>query len=222
MTALVAIEHASANDTLSINRHALLPEGDSGFRIGEKWNIKNMIDMTLVSSSNDGARALASVGSFPGENMDASTEERFVNAMNEKARKLGLAQTYFLNESGLDESASISGGYGSARDIGTLLSYVLQSHPNLMEATAYNSVSIQSSDGVHTTQNTNKALDRIPGIVASKTGFTDLAGGNLAIALEAGPLRPIIVVVLGSTEEGRFDDVANLTNAAIVKIGQVK
>ena len=89
-----------------------------------------------------------------------------------------------------------------------------------MEATAYNSVSIQSSDGVHTTQNTNKALDRIPGIVASKTGFTDLAGGNLAIALEAGPLRPIIVVVLGSTEEGRFDDVANLTNAAIVKIGQ--
>lgn len=224
MTALVAAEGVSANSTLSINKRILLPEGDSGFRVGEKWSIKNMIDMTLVASSNDGARALASIGSFPDSDgdADANTQMRFVEMMNKKARELGLAQTYFLNESGLDENISASGAYGSARDIAALLSYVIHTHPDLMDATVYRSISVSSSDAVHTVYNTNKALDKIPGIIASKTGFTDLAGGNLAIAFEAGPLRSIIIVVLGSTEEGRFDDVAVLVNAAIAAVAKSK
>lgn len=220
MTAVVAVEMNTAAVGITINDDTISPEGDSGFRVGEKWDIKDMIDLTLVSSSNDGARALAGVATaFPNESGLVS-EERFIVAMNEKARVLGLTQTFFLNESGLDTSAGVSGAYGSARDIAFLLSYVLHEHPNLMEATMYKSISVLSSDGTHTAENTNKALDKIPGIIASKTGFTDLAGGNLAVAFEAGPLRPIIIVVLGSTEDGRFDDVATLAQSALSAIAR--
>ncbi|MBI3020309.1 MAG: hypothetical protein HYY60_03235, partial [Parcubacteria group bacterium] len=44
---------------------------------------------------------------------------------------------------------------------------------------------------------------------------TDLAGGNLAIIFEAGPMYPVVVVVLGSSVEGRFDDVEKLVWASL-------
>ena len=37
-----------------------------------------------------------------------------------------------------------------------------------------------------------------------------MAGGNLGVVVEKGPLHPIVVVVLGSTEYGRFDDVETI------------
>jgi D-alanyl-D-alanine carboxypeptidase len=48
--------------------------------------------------------------------------------------------------------------------------------------------------------------------VFGKTGFTDLAGGNLAIVFEVGPSRPVVAVILGSTQEGRFEDMRALVD----------
>ena len=58
----------------------------------------------------------------------------------------------------------------------------------------------------------------VPGLLASKTGYTDLANGNLVIAFNVGPMHPVIVAVLGSSQEGRFTDVEKLVNASIAKI----
>jgi len=66
--------------------------------------------------------------------------------------------------------------------------------------------------------NTNIFVDKIPNLIASKTGFTDLAGGNLVIAFNADINRPIIISVLGSTEEGRFTDVLQLIEATIKQL----
>ena len=54
--------------------------------------------------------------------------------------------------------------------------------------------------------------------IASKTGFTDLAGGNLVIAFDAGLSHPIIISVLGSTQEGRFRDVEKLVTASLMSL----
>ena len=69
------------------------------------------------------------------------------------------------------------------------------------------------SGNYHDAQNTNDALYLIPNLLASKTGYTDLAGGNLTIAYDAGFNRPIIVTVLGSTQQERFSDVVRLVEA---------
>ena len=49
--------------------------------------------------------------------------------------------------------------------------------------------------------------------MASKTGYTDAAGGNLAVLVNLNVNKPIVIVVLGSTVDGRFQDVNRLHNA---------
>jgi D-alanyl-D-alanine carboxypeptidase len=57
--------------------------------------------------------------------------------------------------------------------------------------------------------NTNQQVEKYPQLLFSKTGYTDLAGGNLCVVLTMNG-RTIVIVVLGSTKEGRFADVDTL------------
>ena len=88
--------------------------------------------------------------------------------------------------------------------------------PKLFENTQFARPAFTSETGVrHVVQNTNEIVERLPAVIASKTGFTDLANGNLAIVFEAGPVRPIAIVVLGSTQKDRFTDVERLVWATL-------
>src|SRR5204862_245705 len=100
------------------------------------WKLKDLLDFSLLVSSNDGARSVASVvGAMDLKTNDYDLGRKdFINKMNMRAQDLGLKQTYFVNESGLDEG-SVSGGYGSAKDVETLLQYILTNKPELVEAT---------------------------------------------------------------------------------------
>lgn len=178
-----------------------------GLRKGESWQMANLAALTLVSSSNEGAIALAEAA--------ATSTKALVSLMNEKAKNLQLKSLAFNNPTGLD-NGPFPGGQGSALDVAKLLTYVLKNKPELLAATNKTVIVEESTDGLeHTVVNTNKIINQIPGILASKTGFTDLAGGNLAVAANIGLRRPLVFVVLGSSKEGRFSDTKKLTNAAI-------
>ncbi len=215
MTALVASENMPLDSKVIVKNEFLREEGDSGLLVNEPWVLKNLIDFSLLVSSNDGARSIASVvGEYSIGSDDFSLGRKtFISKMNDKARELDLKQTYFINESGLDEGNS-SGGYGSAIDVAKLVQYILKSNPTLLEATKYQSAKIDSISKTHTAKNTNIDVDTIPGLLASKTGFTDMAGGNLVIAFDVSVGHPIIVVVLGSTIDGRFEDVQTLVKTS--------
>jgi len=220
MTALVAHERLSPPVTLTIAPSALSPEGDNGLQAGEEWRLRDLIGFTLVVSSNDGARALAAAAGLGGKTSEIASFsealETFVAAMNERAGELGLTQTYFLNESGLDASEAVSGGYGSAHDVAWLLDEALGEIPDELEMTRTEALAVRSLSGVvHDAENTNEATNRIPALIGGKTGYTDLAGGNLAIVFDAGLARPIAIVVLGSTQAGRFSDVERLVWATL-------
>jgi D-alanyl-D-alanine carboxypeptidase len=214
MLAVVVAETLRTDHVVTISPEALAREGDSGLIEGEGWLLQDLIDFTLIESSNDGAEALArEAGAYAGVSGKTGTAATLIR-MNEKAKELGLSQTYFLDPSGLDESVSLAGAYGSAIDIARLLMYVTQNHLIVVEGTARDNKILNSLGGnVHEVYNTNDALGEIPGLIAGKTGFTDLAGGNLAVAFDAGINRPVIVVILGSTKEGRFDDMKTLVRA---------
>jgi D-alanyl-D-alanine carboxypeptidase len=116
-----------------------------------------------------------------------------------------------LNGTGLDESTSVSGGYGSATDVAKLAGALLRTAPEIARASTETSMTIQSSTGaLHTLPNTNPNVVRVPNILLSKTGFTDLAGGNLVVVYDAGIGHPVAIVVMGSTRDGRFVDVETL------------
>ncbi|MES3004671.1 MAG: serine hydrolase [Patescibacteria group bacterium] len=214
MTAVVATESVPENSKITIRKEFLLPSGDSGLVEGEDWRLKDLLDFSLVVSSNDGTYSIASVvGAMSLNSTDYEIgREEFIKKMNDKAKELGLFQTYFINDSGLDEGL-LSGGYGSAIDVAKLMQYALKNHSNILEATKYSELTIDSLDASHSIENTNKEVASIPGVIASKTGFTDMAGGNLVVAFDAGIGQPFIVVVLGGTPEGRFEDISKLVAA---------
>lgn len=210
MTVLVASETLGEADVVTISPDALTPEGDSGLQVGEEWRFKDLMDFTLVTSSNDGAHAIA----LAAQKKTRGTHEGFIGRMNAKAATLAMSQTFFADDTGLDISPSSAGAFGSARDVGILLSYIAKTNPRIIEGTAVASDSFVSLSGIpHRGTNTSGVISALPGAIGSKTGFTDLAGGNLAVIFEPLPGHAVAAVVLGSTREGRDTDMLILSRA---------
>ena len=211
MTALVAYDVLSPDQQVAISEETLYPEGNSGLRAGDSWSLEDITAITLIASSNDGAEALASVASSARVNGQSDS----ARLMNEKGREIGLTETFFTNSTGLDVSGTQGGSYGSARDIARLFVYMIEERLPIVEFTRHERWSGRSKSGeLITVNNTNELVGSIPGFIAGKTGLTDLAGGNLVVAFDRGLNEPVVVVVLGSTQEGRFSDVVALARAA--------
>ncbi|MBU1178905.1 serine hydrolase [Patescibacteria group bacterium] len=202
MTAAEAKENLLPTTLVEISKEALLMEGDSGLAVGETWRLPDILKIMLISSSNDAAYAIASSLSA-GLKPDDS---EFVGLMNKKARELGLEQAYFLNATGLDISKEIAGAAGSCSDITKLIVYILKEYPELLEATTKEIMILNGKEF----KNTNKLLPNLPVLLGSKTGFSDLAGGNLIVVVDKGLGYPMILTVLGSSLDGRFSDVQTL------------
>lgn len=219
MTVVTANKNIPDSLSIKIIEEYLEPEGDSNLVIGDTWRAGDLRDFTLLTSSNDGAFALAAIaekGTEQNLNEDNLTnQEKFMKLMNETANQIGLLNSKFFNEHGLDREADRGGAYGSAKDMATLFEFVLKNHPEILEATRYKNLNFTSTGHTYSADNTNTFIDQIPGAIASKTGFTDLAGGNLVVAFDAGLNRPIIISVLGSTYDGRFEDTLKLVEASL-------
>ena len=220
MTALLAHELIDNNQKAVISTRALQQDGSNGLVPGENINFQELNKLALVSSSNDAAYALAAnTGALLG---DKDAAAQFVKGMNIKANELKLKTLNFENTTGLDLSPSEPGAVGSAHDVSFLLQYILNTYPEIMTPTTKASGRAYSSDGTyHDLENTNEVVYAIPNLLGSKTGYTDLAGGNLTIAFDAGMNRPIIVTVLGSTREERFSDVLRLVKAVQHNINDI-
>lgn len=213
MTAVTAKDLLPDNERVIITKEDLAPEGDSKLVVGDSWSAKDLRDFTLLTSSNDGALALAAVAEATETNPEAKA--KFIEEMNSTAAKIGLNNSKFFNEHGLDREADRGGAYGSAKDMASLFEYTLKNQPEILEATRYKNLVFESAEKKYIAENTNEIINDIPNVIASKTGFTDLAGGNLVVAFDAGLNRPIIISVLGSSEEGRFNDVQKLVAASL-------
>ncbi len=222
MSAVVARSVLPKDSEVTIRKEFLEEEGDSGLRDGEVFKLSDLLDLSLIVSSNDGARSIASVaGVFMLNTTDYSFgRSEFIKEMNLQAKKLGLNSLSFTNETGLDNEDGTTGGYGNAQDIAKLFAYALKEYPDLLEATSHTKDTVKSLQYVHNLENTNNSLGEIPNIIASKTGFTGIAGGNLAIVFDAGFGRPIAIVVLGSTTDGRFTDMVALASSTLQYLTQ--
>ena len=201
LTSLIALDLADdPRERVYISEEALIPEGENGLIAGDRWEISELAAFSLLASSNDAAEALA---------LFAQTESglEFTRLAQDFVGQLNLRQTYLLNPTGLDVSESLAGAYGSAEDVAAVLAYAFEKYPSVLSQTALAETVFRSLSGrEYEVRNINQEAAKWPLVLASKTGFTDLAGGNLALIFEAGPARPIISVVLGGSAENRFTD----------------
>ncbi|KKW41518.1 hypothetical protein A3I46_00110 [Candidatus Kaiserbacteria bacterium RIFCSPLOWO2_02_FULL_54_13] len=215
LTVYAALLTLSPDTPITIPESAISVEGPRTFRVGQTFSLADLSRLTLTASLNDGAVAIASATA---ERENLSQSDMLAGA----AAALGLSQTYAVNGSGLDMNSAVSGGYGSARDLARLAGALSELAPGVAEATTFSSAEAVSEGGTSfTVGNTDPMVASIPRLLLSKTGFTDLAGGNLVLVFDAGINHSIAVVVLGSSPKARFTDGATLVYAALAHFAGV-
>lgn len=225
MTALTARDYMSESTVVTLRDDDLSTEGDSGLRADEHWRLGDLLQMMLLVSSNDATTAVGRLVGSGGQDIESAiAQARFVQMMNSTADELGFESLEFSNTSGLDikeiENDSVlvrrAGGFGSARDVAGLAALLWKKYPEVFEITAHKDARMVSqSDIVHSLINTNEITGHIPGLMASKTGYTDLAGGNLVVIFDISIGHPVVAVVLGSTQKGRFDDMEQIARTVV-------
>lgn len=214
MTALLTYELMEEDIELRVPSSVAHKEQYNDLVSGEKLEADDLLQLALISSSNAAAHTLAeNVGALLG---DSDPIEQFVSGMNIRADELELNSMQFYNATGLDLSSTEPGAVGTARDVTYLVAYILEKYPDILSPTTEDTARIYNTEGAyHEVRNTNSKISAIPNLIGSKTGYTDLAGGNLTVAFDIGFDRPIIITVLGSTRTDRFNDVATLLNAVM-------
>lgn len=215
LTVYTATQTLSLDTPVTVPAEATRLDYPRAFNEGQTFSLSDLARLTLTASLNDGAAAIIEAAA---NREGHSASEALAGA----AAALDLAQTYALNGSGLDINTAVSGGYGSARDLAILAGALVNAAPRIAEATTRATVAATSQGGTRIeVKNTDPMVDTIPHILLSKTGFTDLAGGNLALVFDVGINHPVAVVLLGSSKTARFTDGTALVNATLAHFAGV-
>ncbi|MFA7302689.1 MAG: serine hydrolase [Candidatus Paceibacterota bacterium] len=209
-----AVSRLAPSTQITISDSATQAEAPHAFNVGQILSLDDLARLTLTASLNDGAVAIVEAVAGAGGTQ--------VAALAGAASELSLTQTYAVNGNGLDISETVSGGYGSARDMARLAGALVERAPGIALATTHRSTHAVSQGGTaFTVKNTNPMVETMPRLLLSKTGFTDLAGGNLALVFDVGINHPVAVVVLGSTKDARFTDASALIAATLAHFAGV-
>lgn len=200
--------------------------GGSGQLIapGQRYTVRDLFRMMSIYSGNDASVALA-------EHISTS-EEKFVEEMNRKAKEIGLSEgAYFVNATGLENEH-----YGnwapdtegrtliSAKDAAILAQNLIKDHPDLLEFTSTPQARrIEGDESTELMNNWNWMLEAwIPldnifskqyayeGLDGLKTGYTSDAGYCFTGTAVRDDMRLISVVMGTESEPKRFQETAKL------------
>lgn len=161
---------------------------------GEVFPLGELLQAMLVTSANDAAVAVA-------ERIRGSVDA-CVEAMNRRARALGMTQTEYQTVNGLPLSDGSTGDFSSARDL-ALLGRALLKYHRVLEWTSLDQVPFR--DGLVMLPNTNHLVGKVEGVNGLKTGFTSRARYNLVATARRGSLSLIAVVLGGRSSRVRFE-----------------
>ncbi|XAH26309.1 serine hydrolase [Xylophilus sp. GW821-FHT01B05] len=184
-------------------------EKNTGSRlsVGSVLSREDMLHIALMASENRAAAALSRYypGGRPG----------FIEAMNQKARALGMVDTHFENPAGLSRL-----NVSSARDLAKMVDAAYQ-YPLIRRFSTDPSHEVHGGRGVLHYRNTNILL-RDPSweIGVQKTGFINESGICLVMQATIHG-RPVVMVLLDST--GRHSDFADASRLrALLAKGELR
>jgi len=168
--------------------------------------VDELIRGMIVQSGNDACIALAEAV--------AGTEEAFVAMMNREAARLGLANTRYMNSTGLPDPQH----YSTATDLARLASALIRDFPEFypiysMKEYAYNRI---------TQPNRNRLLWLDPTVDGVKTGHTEAAGYCLIASSRRGSRRLLSVVLGANSDSMRAQESLKLLNFGFQAFDAVK
>lgn len=181
LTCIITLEHGNVDKEISASKRAVKqPKVRLGMVEGRSYCVRDLLYCLMLESYNDCAVAIA-------ESV-AGTVEDFAALMNEKARKIGCEDSYFITPNGLDDKNEIGFHHTTALDLCRIMRYCAWESPcrdEFLEITRTMSYQFADGDGVsHSASNHNQLLTSMQGALSGKTGFTADAGYCYVMAYE--------------------------------------
>lgn len=194
MTAIVVLENANLDDTVTVSKKAAGTGGSRlGLKTGDKITINNLLYGLLLVSGNDAAVALA-------EHVSGSVES-FAEKMNQKAEEMNLEDTHFIVPHGLD----MENHYTTALELAEMADYAMN-NKKFAEIVATKVKTINISGRSKSLINTNELLGSLEGVNGVKTGFTNGANRCLVTSVSRNGMNVIAVVLGADTKKDRTRD----------------
>ncbi|UUU19912.1 D-alanyl-D-alanine carboxypeptidase family protein [Streptomyces sp. DSM 40750] len=150
------------------------------YRVADLWR------GVFLSSGNDAVRVLAALNG----GWRATAEQ-----MRDKARSLGARDTHVVSPDGYDAPGQVSSAYDLA-----VFGRAGLRNAEFAEYCSTATAKFPAADGPYGIQNTNRLLtgagvDRYPGLIGIKNGYTSNAGNTLIAAAKRGG-RTLVVTVM--------------------------
>jgi len=202
MTAMVVLDaHQPPNQLLTVTEADVdrLKHSRSRLPVGTRLMREELLHLALLASENRAASALSR--NYPGG------ERAFVDAMNRKARFLGMLSTHFDDPTGLTPTNT-----STARDLARMVR-AAYTYPTIRAITSSPEYVVEQHgrlDGVRF-RNTNRLVrSGAWEIGLSKTGYIEEAGRCLAMEAEIGGRPTLIILLHGEGRGSHFADAVRL------------
>lgn len=218
MTALVAIKYGNLEDRVKVTDEAVITESGAtlcGIKPGDTLTLEQLLYGLMLPSGNDAGAAIA-------VHMDGSIEA-FADRMNEEARRLGAADSHFVNPHGLHDKDH----YTTAYDLYLIFNEAFK-YPKfreIIEAKAYTAnYTNRAGENVSKTWKCSNQFitgerDTPEGItvLGGKTGTTKAAGYCLIIASRDNVSEGnfISVVLKSDSRPHLYDNMTNIISKIV-------
>lgn len=210
MTAIIALENKDLNSVRKVGPEVLKAYGSAIYlSLDEEITLKDLLYGLMLRSGNDAAIEIAYHVSG---NMD-----NFVQLMNQKAYELGMSNTIFINNHGLENEQG-KGNTSTSYDMALLMRYALQNE-TFKEIIHTKEYTAKTSGKTYVWHNKNKLLSTNEYEIGGKTGYTKKAKRTLVTAATKDA-KSVIVVTLNDPND--FADHEELYNEIFNKYERVE
>ncbi|OIO47089.1 MAG: hypothetical protein AUJ28_01280 [Parcubacteria group bacterium CG1_02_37_51] len=196
MTVLVWLDNNPGWQTpVTISKDDYREGGTFYLFTGEVVTAQDLFYSTLIASDNNATIALVRSSGL--------SESDFVIKMNAKAKELRMFQTYFIEPTGLDNR-----NVSTANDLLRLITIAFE-NDKIKDAISRKdySYNIRNTGRRNYFVSTDALLGSYLEVLGGKTGYSDEAGGCLAIEVQGPEQQKVGVIILGSADHyTRFDD----------------
>lgn len=191
LLALVALDELSLDSTVVADVADTQVECNCvGVKPGRTYTARQLLDGLLLVSGNDAANTLAH---------QLGGADVAVGKMNAKAASLGATNTHAATPSGLDGPGG--SGASTAHDLAVIFRAAM-ANPVFAHITAEPSAMFPGDHGDEPITNQDELLQRYPGAIGGKTGFTNAARKTFVGAAARGGRRLVIAMMYGMVKQG--------------------
>ncbi len=162
----------------------------------EKFTRRQHLQLALIKSNNHSADLLCE--SYPG-GTDAC-----VDAMNDKAIKIGMKDTSFVDGSGINDD-----NVSTSRSLVKLV-LAAQHYPLNVKSSQTSLMKIKLKNTYLSFKNTNPLVGKHQKFLVSKTGYIKAAGGCIALLMETDKGKRAIIILGSKNTHTRIPEVRHL------------